>query len=142
MSETVRQPVATPGAIADLVSTTTAGPASCGNVHGPRAPAGWVVGADGSYCRRGDTLMEVRSRYQRRILAALLAARECSPGQCVTVQQLLASAWPGERMARRAGANRVYVAINALRGMGLGRDLESERGGYRLAPALNWVRAD
>lgn len=71
-----------------------------------------------------------------RLLSALAEERLAAPGRCLTVDALLQVGWPGEKMQREAGQNRVYVAIAALRRAGLGEHLERDDGGYRLSPTL------
>ncbi|MBL8788006.1 MAG: hypothetical protein JNJ59_24135, partial [Deltaproteobacteria bacterium] len=52
----------------------------------------------------------------------------------VSVDTLIAMTWPGEKMLREAGTNRIYVAINNLRGTGLREVIERTEDGYRLSP--------
>ncbi|MCG8591241.1 MAG: hypothetical protein MJE66_18265 [Proteobacteria bacterium] len=101
----------------------------------------WWIAPDGSWVARAGVRRELRSKPMRLILRALLEARETRPGAMLRVEELLSAGWPGERVRRRAGQNRVYVAVNGLRRSGLGADLESQDGGYRLSPAVRWVRA-
>ena len=82
----------------------------------------------------------LRGLSMQRVLLRLLDNHEKLPGGRLSVTDLVVAGWPGERLHRRAGANRVYVAINGLRRRGLGADLES-KGGYRLSPAVTWARS-
>ncbi len=71
-----------------------------------------------------------------RVLATLVRARQQSPGQALSVKQLLSRAWPGEQLLARAGANRVYVAMTSLRKMGLRDVLLRTDAGYLLDPDM------
>ena len=70
------------------------------------------------------------------ILLAFVERRLRDPGGVLTVDDLVAIGWPGERMLPTSGANRVYVALSTLRSMGLRRHLQSRRGGYLLDPSV------
>jgi predicted ATPase len=78
----------------------------------------------------------------RRVLSHLAQKRLSSPGQAVPSDELLAVAWPGERMLRDAGLNRLYVAIASLRKLGLRDLLLASSGGYLLDPAVTVRLAD
>ena len=76
-------------------------------------------------------------RYRRalaRILAVLVAQRAASPGVPSSMSDLLAAGWPDERVIERAGANRVHVALTALRKLGLRELLLRRDDGYVLDP--------
>ncbi|MBX3268644.1 MAG: hypothetical protein KF729_00190 [Sandaracinaceae bacterium] len=75
-----------------------------------------------------------RRRVMARLLEALVLARSVAPDAVLDVATLREAGWPGERMGVRVGANRVYVAINGLRKLGLGPELERAGRGYRLRP--------
>lgn len=64
----------------------------------------------------------------RRVLRVLVEAR----GSVVPVERLVASAWPGENLVGSSGADRVYVAISALRKLDLRPALAREPSGYAL----------
>src|SRR5262249_46857783 len=55
----------------------------------------------------------------RRLLHLLADARVRAPGKPLGTAELLATGWPGERVSKDAGANRVHVAIGTLRRLGL-----------------------
>jgi len=76
-----------------------------------------------------------KHRLLSRLLAALVSHRLRAPGEALAVDDLIEAGWPGEKMQRDAGLNRVYVAIAALRRAGLSGDLERSDGGYRLRPS-------
>lgn len=97
-----------------------------------------VVAADGTQVQPpGGALADLSHRPQ---VAAVLAclAREGGAG----VSAILAGAWPGERMQRDAGRNRVYAALSALRKLGLDPWIGRKDGAYRLeAPRIVRVPA-
>lgn len=70
----------------------------------------------------------------RRVLEALLVERQRAVGAALSVDELFARSWAGEKIAEASRANRVRVAIAALRGYGLRDLIELHEGGYRLAP--------
>ncbi len=75
----------------------------------------------------------------RLLLMRLIDEHEKSPGHPLTVDDLLAAGWPGERVIRDAGASRVYVALGTLRKLGLRDVILSREGGYLLDPAVKIV---
>lgn len=95
-----------------------------------------VLGPDASWFELGDEprVSLERSTVQRRLMGCLARARLESPGRGVSVDTLIAMTWPGEKMLREAGTNRIYVAINNLRGTGLREVIERTEDGYRLSP--------
>lgn len=64
----------------------------------------------------------------RRVLRVLVEAH----GSVVPVERIVASAWPGETLVGSSGADRVYVAISALRKLDLRSALAREPSGYAL----------
>jgi len=95
------------------------------------------VARDGSWFALGAVRSDLRkNRLLGRILRALIDARLDAPGRGTPVDALIAAGWPGEKMQRDAGLNRLYVAIAALRRAGLGTDLERDESGYRLRPGM------
>ncbi|NUP06830.1 MAG: AAA family ATPase [Polyangiaceae bacterium] len=78
--------------------------------------------------------------HQRRLVESLIERRLSAPGQPSSVADLLSAGWPGERVLALTGANRVYVAMSALRRMGLRAHLVRRDDGYLLAPTLPVVR--
>jgi len=67
------------------------------------------------------------------VLAALVARRQTPEAEALTVEELLAAGWPGQRVQPEAGANRVYAAVRQLRRLGLGKALITRGRGYRLS---------
>ncbi|MBL8601225.1 MAG: FHA domain-containing protein [Myxococcales bacterium] len=78
--------------------------------------------------REGSEPVRVEARPTvQRLLKALLDAPEG-----LSTQELLARAWPGQRLVGDSGAHRVHVAINTLRAMGLRDALLRDEQGYRI----------
>ncbi len=75
-----------------------------------------------------------RRRVVRALFAELVRQRLNDPASPVSVQQLIQAAWPGQKFVGDSAANRVYVAIAALRNLGLGDLLQTRSGGYMLEP--------
>ncbi len=80
-----------------------------------------------------------RRRNVRLVLKALVERHSTGPGTPLSVDDLLAAGWPGEKVLRDAGASRVYVALGTLRKLGLRDAIKSRDGGYLLDPALKVV---
>jgi tetratricopeptide (TPR) repeat protein len=76
----------------------------------------------------------------RRLLGALVRAREVSPGEVVPTAQLRAVTWPDALEPADVLYKRLKVAVSSLRAQGLTRILVSRDGGYLLDPAVG-VRA-
>jgi len=73
----------------------------------------------------------------RRILRALLERRLSAPGVGVPVEHLAAEGWPDDRASAATIANRVYVAVNTMRRLGLHDAILRRDDGYLLDPALD-----
>jgi tetratricopeptide (TPR) repeat protein len=82
----------------------------------------------------GEPVDLSRRRSLRLVLLSLSALRLSSPGQSMSVDEILAAGWPGERVMAEAGANRVYVVVATLRKLGLRELLISRDDGYLLDP--------
>jgi hypothetical protein len=63
-------------------------------------------------------------------------ARREAPGRGVPLAALQEAGWPGERILPHAAQNRIYVAMNQLRKLGLKDALRRSGEGYFLDPAL------
>jgi hypothetical protein len=102
----------------------------------PAPDAALVIGPGARWFRAfGGAKVELARRRQLRlILAALGAQRSDRPGHALSVDELLASGWPGELVQSEAGASRVYVAISTLRRMGLRELLQRVDSGYLIDP--------
>ncbi|MFT3765512.1 MAG: tetratricopeptide repeat protein [Minicystis sp.] len=85
----------------------------------------------------GGAWQDLRDRHAvRRLLLCLVARRRDSPGRGVSLTELQEAGWPGERMLPQAASNRIYVAINQLRKLGLKDCLRHSAEGYFLDPTL------
>jgi tetratricopeptide (TPR) repeat protein len=72
----------------------------------------------------------------RALLWLLAEHREAQPGTAIPIDQLIAAAWPGQKMVRSSALNRLHVAFATLRSLGL-KDVLQRRGeGYLLTPAI------
>jgi hypothetical protein len=102
----------------------------------------WRVAPDGAWVEPpgADRIELQRHPANARILAHLVARRLAEPGRSSTVEDLAAAGWPGERIVPRAAANRVRVALSALRREGLADLVERADGGWRVPPALRLTR--
>jgi hypothetical protein len=95
-----------------------------------------VVGPEARWFRVGEgapVRME-KSRSARLILTRLTELRVASPGRGLPLGALFEVGWPGERIARSAAKNRVYVTLTKLRQLGLAGLLLSRDDGFLLAP--------
>jgi predicted ATPase len=95
------------------------------------------IGPRAAWFSLGDVRVDLTRRGpMRRILEALIAARERQPGAGLPWHAIEAAGWPGEKVQTEAGLQRVYTAVWALRRMGLGDVLVSRADGYLLDPAV------
>jgi tetratricopeptide (TPR) repeat protein len=104
---------------------------------GARAPL--VVEGDGERIKapgEDEWVSLARKKSKRRIVEALVGLRLDAPGETLTAHELFEVGWPGERPDVRTGLMRVYVAINALRKLGLAEVLETFEEGYRISPTV------
>jgi hypothetical protein len=107
------------------------------STHGETVTDGpFVLAADGTWFQSPDGQRHdlASRRVLGRVLAELVAAHRRAPGAPVTVADLLAAGWPDERPVRKAGANRVYVALTTLRKLGLRELVARGDGGYSISP--------
>ena len=108
------------------------------------APGGSEAGLElllapgGRWCRPpGGAWQDLRERHAvRRLLVCLVQGRRDAPGRGVSLDALREAGWPGERMLPQAAQNRIYVAVNQLRKLGLKDLLHRGSEGYFLDPAL------
>jgi len=100
-----------------------------------------VVSRDARKCRTPDGRVVDLSRRPRlrRLLLALVEARVQAPGQTTGVDALFERAWRGERATHESSRQRVYVAIAALRDLGLRELLQHDLDGYRIDPDVSVV---
>jgi hypothetical protein len=104
---------------------------------GQRAPR-LEIARDGAWFRlAGGAIVDLsRRRVLRNVLIALAHQRLRAPGVAATSAELFASAWPDERIGRDSARNRLYVAINALRDLGLRAALVRRVDGYLIPPRI------
>ncbi|XXY15321.1 tetratricopeptide repeat protein [Sorangium sp. So ce216] len=90
------------------------------------------------FCRPpGGGWLDLRERHAaRRLLVALAEQQRRAPGRGLSLAALQEAGWPGERILPGAAANRIYVAMNQLRKLGLKPWLRRDGEGYSLDPAL------
>ena len=69
----------------------------------------------------------------RRVLDALAVSRVERPGEVLTIDEIIAAGWPGEKVGTDAALNRAYVALASLRKLGLRGALVQSGGGYSLS---------
>ncbi len=109
-------------------------------VHARRAPSPpkLVVGADARWFELpGAPRVDVsRRRALRLLLLALTERRIAASGSALSLEDLVAAGWPGERIASTSGARRAYTAIASLREMGLRNVLVRRDDGYLLDPTV------
>ncbi len=88
----------------------------------------------------GEATIDLSSRPQLvRIVRALAERRMKLPGVALSQDELLAYAWPGERMTADAAANRMKVALSTLRKLGLRSLIQRTDDGYLLDPLSPFV---
>jgi len=88
----------------------------------------------------GKATIELSSRPQLvRIVRALAEQRMNRPGVALSQDELLAHAWPGERMTADAASNRMKVALSTLRRLGLRSLIQRTDDGYLLDPLSPFV---
>jgi len=100
------------------------------------ADEGWVFAEDARAFRRPPSpwISVERRKAVRRVLSALLEARLASAGEYLSAEVLVRAGWPDERLGNQAGRNRLYVALDALKKLGLEEVLERDPRGWRLSP--------
>jgi hypothetical protein len=97
------------------------------------------LASDGSWFQQpGEAECSLRTRLAlKRLLRGLADAHP--EGNTISVTDLFAIGWPGERARRDAAARRVYVAISSLRKLGLDLWIERHSEGYRLTGTVHIV---
>ena len=76
-----------------------------------------------------------------RLLLELCEARLRGPGQPLAADALIAAGWPGQSLLPTAAQNRLHVAVNSLRKLGLRALIVTRDDGYLLTPSVRvrWV---
>ena len=106
------------------------------DVVAPRAAL--VVDSAGSFfvLPSGERVGSGRRGKIQRILFVLARERIAHAGRAVNPSTLVAAAWPGERMRPNAAQNRLHVALDTLRKLGLRELLLRREGGWLLDPEV------
>jgi predicted ATPase len=129
-------------AVAPPLEATGDGPLLAAVLAQLREEAGaWRIAADGTRAESPEGAVVDLGRHaaNARILARLLAER-LAGGRPLDVASLTEAGWPGERIVPSAAANRVRVALSALRRAGLDDLVERSGGGWRLRTEVPVVR--
>jgi len=121
----------------DPVPLSPAVAAHLGAAEAPPATAGLRLARDGSWVQpAGGEAVSLRRRENLALLLrALAATHHQRPGAALSIDDLFRAGWPGQRIDPRAAAGRVYVALTALRNLGLRDVLVRTDDGYRFDPA-------
>ncbi len=108
----------------------------------PRAPRSatqplLVIGPDARWFRveGREPVSLFKARAARLILARLAGLRLASPGAALPLEAIFEAGWPGERIAPKAAANRVYVTLSKLKSLGLRGLIVSRDDGFLIDPA-------
>jgi len=101
-----------------------------------------LVGPDAQWCRpvNGEWVDLRRRKSIRGILSVLVDHHRHHPGEGLPTDALVEAGWPEENMVARAGVNRVHVALNQLRKLGLTESILRNDAGYLLDPTLDVQR--
>jgi predicted ATPase/Tfp pilus assembly protein PilF len=87
-----------------------------------------IIGEDARWFRIGEgERVDLSKRRAPRLILKKLAE-----GRVLTLDEVIAAGWPGERIQPDAAAARAYTAIKTLRELGLGDHLERRDDGYLL----------
>jgi predicted ATPase len=79
---------------------------------------------------------------QRRLLDRLTEERLRAPQSVVAVSEMIEAGWPGDKANASSALNRLYVALSALRKLGLKDYLVQQNGGYALSVGVLVIRED
>lgn len=95
-----------------------------------------IVGPEARWFRLQDhpPVLVHKARAGRLVLARLIRQHIDAPGSALSLGDLFEAGWPGERIAPKAAANRVYVTLTKLRQLGLGKLVQSRDDGFLLDP--------
>jgi tetratricopeptide (TPR) repeat protein len=94
-----------------------------------------LVARDGSRFALGGNEIQLATRKALPLLMkALVTERLEQPGRSLSVAEMFELGWPEERALAHSAAARVYMAVRALRLLGLGEILITRPQGYHLDP--------
>jgi predicted ATPase len=104
----------------------------------PGERGGLLVSASGAWFQpAGRAVVSLgQKKALARLLVALATRHARQPGVPLATFELLDAGWPGEEVAALSGANRVYVALAALRKLGLASVLVRSGDGYLFDPRV------
>ncbi len=97
------------------------------------------VGADARWFQPigGERVNLGRGGPLRRVLLALAEERVDRPNVGLSLDAVISSGWPGEKMLHEAGLARVYTTVQRLRALGLASVLLTRDDGYLLDPGVD-----
>jgi predicted ATPase len=112
--------------------------------HGPGDDETLEIDRDRRWIRIPGRVRWVRFGRQTvpwRLLLELCEARLRAPGQPISAEALIAAGWPGQSLLPTAAQNRLHVAVNSLRKLGLRQLIVTRDDGYLLTPSVRvrWV---
>src|SRR5439155_6320491 len=98
------------------------------------ASASLLVGREARWFRipGGERVDMIRRGAVRRIFLRLAEERRARPDRALSIADVVAAGWPGERIRHDAAQNRAKVAIATLRKLGLAKILMTRDDGYLL----------
>jgi predicted ATPase len=114
-------------------------------VSAPSTAPTLTVGIAGRGFRlpKSDTWVVLpESSPQRRLLDRLTEERLRSPQSVVAVSEMIEAGWPGDKANAGSALNRLYVALSALRKLGLKEYLVKQNGGYALSVGVLVIREE
>jgi predicted ATPase len=126
----------------DPLPTRSSEPASLDAIPEGFPAEALLVCARGRWFRAPHGASVPIDRWQalQNLVVKLAERREIAPGESLSVEDLVAAGWPGERILPKAGATRVYTALSTLRRLGLREVLVRGGKGYMLKPNVPLVR--
>jgi hypothetical protein len=92
--------------------------------------------------RLGRRVNLTRTRVTQRLVKALVARWQKSPGAPIPTREIFDIGWDSANIRHTSAQSRVYMAMSRLRALGLGKVLTYGRTGYFLEPGAVRVRAD
>jgi hypothetical protein len=92
--------------------------------------------------RFGRRVSLARTRVSHRLVAALVARWQKSPGAAIPTDEIFDIGWDSANIRHESAQSRVYMAMSRLRALGLGKVLAHAPSGYFLAPDAVRVRAE
>lgn len=109
-----------------------------------REPCVLRLGPEGRWVSidNGARIELLKHRSLRLMLLALVEKRCAQPGKALTLSELFAAGWPGERAREESISNRVYVSLTRLRKLGLRPVIQSRDDGFLLDPESLITRED